>query len=65
MTMRVEQAAVAKGTFEVRSGKCPVCGITFDDDARAPYGDKRWCPRCQEYRLGKLKVSGILKDRKR
>ena len=47
-----------KGIYEVREGRCPKCHTYFDDVENKPSGDKRWCPRCKEYRLGRLKGNG-------
>ena len=61
MDLNAAQGLRVRGRFEVRSGKCPQCDTTFDDSEHEPRDDKRFCPKCKEYRLGKLKQSGGLK----
>ena len=46
------------GEYEMRSGRCPDCDTLFDDRAKPPLGDKRYCPKCGIYNLGKIKRTG-------
>jgi predicted Zn-ribbon and HTH transcriptional regulator len=65
MTMQAQSGMDPKITYEVRSGKCPKCGAPFDDKDHPMKSDStRWCPRCQAYKLGELKQTGIVKGRR-
>jgi Zn finger protein HypA/HybF involved in hydrogenase expression len=63
MTMQAQTGLVVKGKFEVRSGRCPDCNTVFDDRAKAPIGDKRYCPKCHTHKLGQLKQTGEMRPR--
>jgi len=72
MTMQAESGMSARGFYEVRSGKCPDCGTVFDPGYNAVtdtyshpmlLDDRRWCPKCLGYRLGKLKQTGEIKGK--
>ena len=53
-----------KGTYELRSGLCEVCGTPFDPSEKPLVEGKRYCLKCKQYRLGKLKQTGKIKGRK-
>lgn len=60
--MKAATGLSVKMTYEVRSGECPTCGTSFDD-SKGMVGDKRYCPKCQTFALGKLEQTGIIKEK--
>lgn len=62
MKAKTEAGISVKGFYELRSGKCPDCGTSFDDRFE-PEGNKRYCPLCLQYKLGILKQSGVMKGK--
>lgn len=64
MNMQAQAGMNVRMVYEIRSGQCPDCGTTFNNDKPMLPDDRRWCPQCQDYKLGKLKQSGDVKGRK-
>lgn len=61
MEVKVEAGLKAIGSFVCRSGKCPDCGTLFDDSIKEPQDDLRYCPKCKQHKLGKVKSEGEIK----
>ena len=56
MELKAEAGMKTNGFFVCRSGSCPDCGTLFDDTEK-PQGDLRYCPKCRQHKLGKVKTA--------